>query len=156
MHPRAITLRYPFDGNYPVTFRFSEEPTDKVLMKKFLEWGIKGHNGIDFGLPLGTNVLASDSGKVVQAGETGDFGICITLQHAWGTSLYAHLKETKVSPNQHIIPHQIIGLSGQSGFTTGPHLHFGIKPLGVNLDNGYLGFINPEPYLRKSRLQYSH
>lgn len=149
MYPRAITLRYPFAGIYPVASRFGEIPVENTLKQKYKEWGIKGHHGIDFKLPLGTKVVATDSGKVVQAGNNNDFGTSVTLEHAWGSSIYAHLKEVRVSPGQKIKIGQVIGLSGQSGFTTGAHLHFGIKPLVVNFDNGYLGFISPEPYLQK-------
>jgi len=146
MHPRAITLHYPFVGTYPVIFRFGELPIGEELKKKYAEWRLKGHNGIDFALPLGTNILACDSGKVVQAGETGDFGISITLSHPWGTSFCAHLMEIRVSINQRITVGQILGLSGQTGFSTGPHLHFGIKPLKPDIHNGYLGFIDPASY----------
>lgn len=146
MYPRAITLRYPFNGTHPVASHFGEIPVENTLKQKYKEWGIKGHHGIDFKLPLGTKVVATDSGNVVQAGNNNDFGISVTLEHGWGMSFYAHLKETHVSLDQQIKTGQIIGLSGQSGFTTGAHLHFGIKPLKPDLNNGYLGFIDPTPF----------
>ncbi|MBI4999718.1 M23 family metallopeptidase [Candidatus Gottesmanbacteria bacterium] len=107
----------------------------------------KCHHGLDFLLPEETEVLATDLGKVIQAGENGDWGISVTVKHPWGESLYAHLKETKVVVDQEINKGEAVGLSGQSGAAFGPHLHFGIKPASPDLTNGYLGFIDPLPYL---------
>lgn len=56
----------------------------------------------------------------------------------------------KVKLNKKVKRGQILGLSGKSGFVTGSHLHFGIKPKNPDLENGYLGFIDPEPFLKSS------
>lgn len=90
-------FRFPFNDSYPVTFPFNSPPTTDEMKVKFAQWGISGHHGIDFGLPEGTEVLAVDSGKIIQSGENGDYGNSVIIQHPWGQSLYAHLKETKVS-----------------------------------------------------------
>ena len=89
-------LHYPFSGNFPLTFSFGQQSDNEEIKKKFQEWGIVGHNGLDFGLTAGNEVFACDSGKVIQSGDNGDFGISITIQHSWGQSIYAHLQETKV------------------------------------------------------------
>lgn len=146
MHSRAIALRYPFAGIHPVASHFGEIPVENTLKQKYKEWGIKGHHGIDFSLPLGTKVVATDSGKVVQAGDNKDFGTSVKLQHAWGSSFYAHLQEVRVTLGHKVKAGQTIGFSGQSGYATGPHLHFGVKPLQPDLNNGYLGFIDPTPF----------
>lgn len=140
-------FRFPFNGNFPVTFSFNASPTTDEMKTKFLQWGISGHHGIDFGLPEGTEILAVDSGKIILSGDNGDYGNCVTIQHPWGKSLYAHLKETKVSENQEVKTGDLIGISGQTGAAFGPHLHFGIKPNNPNESNGYLGFIDPTQYL---------
>jgi len=140
-------LHYPFSGNIPVTFAFGAQSDNEDIKKKFTEWGIVGHNGLDFGLTTGTEVFACDSGKVIQSGDNGDFGISITVQHSWGQSLYAHLSESKVKVDDEIQVNEVIGLSGKTGAAFGEHLHFAIKPTNPDNNNGYLGFIDPSPYL---------
>lgn len=142
-----IKLCLPFKGNFPITFGFGEISADESIREKFNLWGIKGHHGIDFGLPEGIEVLACDKGKVIQVGENRDFGIRVIIKHSWGQSIYAHLKESQLTLNQKVKTGQIIGLSGKSGAAFGPHLHFGIKPNKPNLNNGFLGFVDPSPYL---------
>ncbi len=148
--PRILdipALHFPFAGNFPVTFSFGQQSDNEEIKKKFTEWGIVGHNGSDFGLPAGNEVFACDVGKVIQAGDNGDFGTSITIQHPWGQSIYAHLSETKVKVGGEIQPNKVIGLSGSSGAAFGEHLHFAIKPNNTDQNNGYLGFIDPAPYL---------
>lgn len=143
-------LRLPFNGNYPVTFSFGEVPGSEEIKKKFQEWGIVGHHGIDYGLPQGLEVVAADKGQVVQSGENGDFGISVTLKHSWGQSIYAHLKETKVGVGDTLASGDVIGLSGKSGAAFGEHLHFGIKLKDADANNGYLGFTDPRRKLANS------
>jgi murein DD-endopeptidase MepM/ murein hydrolase activator NlpD len=140
-------LHYPFSGNFPVTFSFGQQSDNEEIKKKFQEWGIVGHNGLDFGLSAGNEVFACESGKVIQSGDNGDFGISITIQHSWGQSVYAHLQETKAKEGDEIGVNKVIGLSGATGAAFGEHLHFAIKPNNPDPNNGYLGFIDPSPYL---------
>ncbi len=148
--PSIPPLHYPFYESYPVTFGFGEQPSDEKVKKKYEEWGIVGHNGIDFGLQEGTEVLVCDEGVVTQAGDNGDHGISLTIKHSWGTSIYSHLQSLGVLVNDHVAKAQVIGSSGQTGFTTGPHLHFGIQPTDPDTTNGYLGYINPALYLTET------
>lgn len=140
-------LHYPFSGNFAITFAFGAQSDSEEIKKKFSEWGITGHNGLDFGLAEGTEVYPCDNGKIIQSGENGDFGNSVTLEHSWGTSLYAHLKETKVNVGDNAEVNKVIGLSGKTGAAFGEHLHFAIKPNNPDLNNGYIGFIDPSPYL---------
>lgn len=144
-----ISLRLPFNGDYPVSFAFGATSENEEVKKKFIEWGIVGHNGIDYPLSEGTEVVAAGDGKVIQSGENGDFGISVTIQHPWGQSLYAHLKETKVAQDQEVKSADIVGLSGQTGAAFGQHLHFAIKPNDADENNGYLGFIDPSSFFGK-------
>jgi len=148
--PSIPSLHYPFFGSYPVAFDFAVQPTDERIKKKYQEWGIVAHNGIDFGLQEGTEILACDEGVVTQAGYNGDHGISVTIKHSWGTSVYSHLQSLGVLINDGVTKVQFIGASGQTGFTTGPHLHFGIQPNSPDTNNGYLGYINPAPYLTET------
>jgi len=140
-------LHFPFFGNFPVTFSFGQQSDNEEIKKKFQEWGIVGHNGLDFGLSAGNEIFACDVGKVIQSGDNGDFGTSITIQHSWGQSIYGHLQETKVKEGDEIQINKVIGLSGSSGAAFGEHLHFAIKPNNPDLNNGYLGFIDPAPFL---------
>ena len=148
--PFIPSLHYPFYGNYPVTFDFGAKSTDERIKKKYQEWGIVGHNGLDFGLQEGTEVLACDDGIATQAGDNGDHGISVTIRHSWGTSIYSHLQSFGLLVNDPVKKAQVIGSSGQTGFTTGPHLHFGIQPVNPDTNNGYLGFIDPKPYFTET------
>jgi len=92
-----------------------------------------GHNGVDFAASVGTPVKAAGSGEVVNVGNTdtvcpgASYGKWILIEHGNGlTSLYAHLSLIKVSTGQTVGVGQIIGYSGNSGYTTGPHLHLGL------------------------------
>lgn len=143
-------LRLPFNGYYPITFGFGAVPDNEEIKKKFQEWGITGHHGIDYGLPQGTEVVAANTGQVIQSGKNGDFGISVTLEHPWGQSIYAHLKETKVGVGDTPAAGDVIGLSGRSGAAFGEHLHFGIKLKDADASNGYLGFTDPRRKLANS------
>ena len=143
-------LRLPFSGDYPVTFSFGAISDNEEIKKKFTEWGITGHHGIDYGLPEGTEVVASDTGKVIQSGENGEWGISVTLEHPWGQSIYAHLKETKVNVGDEVEVGKPVGLSGKTGAAFGEHLHFGIKLKDADVNNGYLGFTDPSSYFGKT------
>lgn len=83
------------------------------------------HTGQDFAAPIGTPVLAAGDGVVTAAGPDGPYGNAIHILHAGGTATwYAHLSQVETSPGQHIKAGQLIGLVGDTGNTTGPHLHF--------------------------------
>lgn len=93
----------------------------------------KGHNGIDFAAPIGTPVRTSLTGTVVGVGNTDavrgcySFGKWVMIQHANGLStMYAHLSQVGVTQGESIPTGEIIGYSGETGYATGPHLHFGV------------------------------
>lgn len=89
----------------------------------------KKHNGIDFAAVTGDNVYACKSGKVAYVFYNDKiFGNYIILSHANGiTSVYAHLSKVLVKKNQKVSSREIIGKVGETGATTGPHLHFEIR-----------------------------
>lgn len=93
--------------------------------------GLHGHNGIDFGSPVGTPVLAAAAGSVIIArssGYNGGYGLYIVVNHANGTqTLYSHLSGVGVSVGDKVEKGQVIGKVGNSGKSTGPHLHFEIR-----------------------------
>ncbi|MDP2157409.1 MAG: peptidoglycan DD-metalloendopeptidase family protein [Nitrospirota bacterium] len=92
-----------------------------------------GHNAIDIGMPVGTPVLAALSGTVVGTGNTDivpgcySFGKWVAIKHPNGLATsYSHLSSINVSVGQSVTTGQTIGLSGMTGFATGPHLHFSV------------------------------
>lgn len=90
-------------------------------------WG-KLHAGIDWATPIGTAVKASSSGTVIRAGWYSGYGYCVDVQHANGMmTRYGHLSQILVSVGQKVSQNQKIALSGNSGDSTGPHLHFEIR-----------------------------
>ncbi len=101
----------------------------------------KGHNGVDFGIPQGTKVVAAQNGTVVEAGNTDavpgclSYGRWILIRHPNGLStLYAHLSAVSVNTGDTVAKGQLIGYSGNTGYSTGPHLHFSVfASAGVNV-----------------------
>lgn len=85
-------------------------------------------NAVDFGLAVGTPVLAAAGGKVIIAkdsGYNGGYGDMIVITHNDGSqTLYAHLSKVDVSVGDTVSQGEVIGLSGNSGKSTGPHLHY--------------------------------
>ena len=89
-------------------------------------WG-RMHKGIDWACPVGTSIMASCGGTVVQAGWFGGYGNCITLRHPDGRQTrYGHLSRILVKTGQSVKQGEKIGLSGNTGRSTGPHVHFEI------------------------------
>lgn len=103
-------------------------------------WGTT-HKGVDWGVPVGSAVLASSGGTVVRSGWFSTYGICVDIQHPNGTmTRYAHLSKTLVSVGQKVVQGEQIARSGNTGWSTGPHLHFEIRVNGVP--------VNPFNYLQ--------
>ena len=127
-------MRKPFDGEFPMTQRFGEKITD-----------LAGHTGIDYALYQGTPVLAAMAGKVSRAANiaTG-YGSHIVLDHDGGVqTVYAHLSRMSVSLGETVREGQLIGYSGNTGNSTGPHLHFEVRRCGKAV--GPEEFFHPQP-----------
>ncbi|MFJ2059650.1 M23 family metallopeptidase [Streptomyces sp. NPDC087908] len=111
-------------------------------------WAHK-HSGQDFAVPVGTPVKVAGSGTVVKAGPNGGgdgpaYGNAIVVKHANGTySQYAHLSKIKVHIGQKVLVGQQIALSGNTGNSSGPHLHFEIRTT-----PNYGSAVNPAAFLR--------
>jgi hypothetical protein len=89
------------------------------------------HHGQDFSTPYGTEVYATGSGKVIEAGWNGGFGNCIVIDHGYGyQSTYGHLSNIKATVGMNVKRGDLIGLSGNTGTSSGPHLHYQIDLYG--------------------------
>ncbi|MFI6105395.1 peptidoglycan DD-metalloendopeptidase family protein [Streptomyces sp. NPDC051310] len=108
-------------------------------------WSSGYHTGVDFAASSGSTVKAVGPGSVVSAGWSGAYGNEVVIKHDDGSySQYAHLSSLSVSAGQSVSGGQQIGLSGSTGNSTGPHLHFEIRT-----SPSYGSDIDPIAYLRQ-------
>ncbi|MFC5242325.1 M23 family metallopeptidase [Streptomyces atrovirens] len=111
-------------------------------------WAHK-HSGQDYAVPTGTTVMAAHGGTVVKAGPNGAgdgpaYGNAVVIKHGNGTySQYAHLSQVNVKAGQIVKTGQKIALSGNTGNSSGPHLHFEIRTT-----PNYGSAIDPAKFLR--------
>ncbi|HLR47352.1 MAG TPA: M23 family metallopeptidase [Deinococcales bacterium] len=97
--------------------------------------GNRNHGGIDIAANTGTPVAASRSGTVTFSGWNGAYGYVIYVDHGDGSETrYAHLSALHAGAGQVVAQGDTIGLTGSTGASTGPHLHFEIRQQGVALD----------------------
>jgi murein DD-endopeptidase MepM/ murein hydrolase activator NlpD len=142
-------LAMPFSGTHSASLGFGEDlslidPNEKGL---YQQYGLQGHDGIDFELNIGTPIYSVDDGTVVLADENSDYGQTVVIKHEWGKSYYGHLSNFLVTVGQAVSKGEKIGLSGDSGHVVGPHLHFGVKLNKYDINNGYYGKTDPVPLL---------
>lgn len=117
-------------------------PTRGSLSSRFgTRWGSK-HEGIDLAAPIGTTVNAADGGVVTWVGTRGSYGKLIMVDHGAGyVTYYGHLSKFFVSKGEKVYKGQKIAAVGNTGRSTGPHLHFEIKKNGTP--------VNPLNYVNK-------
>ena len=90
-------------------------------------WG-RAHEGVDLAAPVGTPVYATGEGKVIFAGWQSGYGNLIKVQHELGTETrYGHLSKIKVKVGQKVSQGSLIGAMGNTGRSTGPHLHYEVR-----------------------------
>jgi murein DD-endopeptidase MepM/ murein hydrolase activator NlpD len=116
----------PVDPKFPLGDGFKYREVHPVL-------GIgRMHYGQDIEVPYGTRVYATGDGKVVEAGfNSGGFGNYVIIDHGFGLqSIYGHLSKIEVPKDLNVKRGDLIGLSGSTGSSTGPHLHYQINKYG--------------------------
>jgi len=147
-----LPIKRPGVLGYPVGNRLVTQPYGKT---KFAEraYKTKFHNGIDFQASIGTPVFAAASGKIKAVGNNGrlQYGKFVLIEHENNlTTLYAHLSRYVVQNGDKVNEGDLIGYSGNTGYSTGPHLHLtvywapsvtiksfpgaGIVPVGITID----------------------
>ena len=127
----------PFRGDYRLTQGFGENPAS------YAKFGLKGHNGLDYGLPTGTQVIAPHSGKVIEAtNDPNGYGNYLKIENDKEGSVLAHLQSFQVKVGDIVSEGQPVGFSNNTGNSTGPHLHWGYYTQPRNRQNGYAGFID--------------
>ncbi len=109
----------------------SGRPVGGVLTQDFHP----GHNGLDFGVPVGTEIKSTMDGNVVYAGWNDQgYGNLVIVEHGDYKTYYAHLSSVPVSVGDSVSAGTTIGLSGNTGNSTGPHLHYEIRRSNVPID----------------------
>ncbi|MFY2561768.1 M23 family metallopeptidase [Corallococcus terminator] len=151
--PKKV-YRYVLPDGQPNYFQSDGASAKKTFLKSPLKYAhvtskfgsrfhpvlqyLKNHNGVDYGTPIGTPVWAVADGTVTQAGWAGAAGNMVVLRHANGfETQYMHLSKLGegVRAGARVSQKQVIAYSGNTGRSTGPHLHFGMKRGG--------GYTNP-------------
>mgnify|MGYP003553134487 FL=1 len=141
-----MKLLYPLDKIF-VTQKFGANPG------VYSRFNLDGHNGVDFRTrfidsPLGRRyVTASADGTIeIVRADAGGYGTHIRIRHSDGSmTIYGHLTKSYVSKGDRVKAGQRIGLTGNTGFSSGPHLHWEYRPAGweKNTNNGYAGAVDP-------------
>jgi murein DD-endopeptidase MepM/ murein hydrolase activator NlpD len=127
----SLPSRWPLRG--PVNSDFGKRASPWTSSSEF-------HSGIDIGAPVGTPVRAPAPGTVIFAGHNAEYGLTLILDHGNETkSLYGHLSKLQVGVSQHVQRGEVIALSGNTGRSSGPHLHYEIQVRGQA--------VNPNAYI---------
>ena len=151
-----MAYSWPVPLNSPITQYFAANPYSPVQPA--------GHTGMDFGIPVGTNVTAIGAGTVLWADWATKLspsnpwyinpayaGIVVLINHGNIISCYAHLDSTALNIGQKVTEGQIIGKSGNTGLSSGPHLHFEIFPNPITgVVNWLANRLNPLDYITKT------
>lgn len=124
----------------------------------YAKLGMRGHNGWDYPAPLGTPVVAPESGTAVASNDSTGYGYLITLQGDSGwTHKLAHFQ--RFGRTGRVNEGDVVGYVDSTGFSTGNHLHWGTRPPRYNQNNGYYGYVDPQIFLNgqkgSSSLPYS-
>lgn len=113
---------------------FSWPTTGRISSRFGPRWG-RMHYGLDIAVPTGTPVRAAAAGKVTFAGEQGGYGLLVKIDHGNNIETrYAHNSRIVVRAGQQVARGDIIAYSGNTGNSTGPHVHFEIRRNGIALD----------------------
>lgn len=127
----SLPSRWPIRG--PLNSEFGRRPSPWAESSEF-------HSGIDIGAPIGTEVKAPAPGTVVFAGRQAEYGVTLIIDHGNDTkSLYGHLSRLNVAADQKIQRGDLVAFSGNTGRSSGPHLHYEIQVRGQA--------VNPNTYL---------
>jgi len=116
---------WPVIGQITSPFGFRVSPTSGV-------W--EQHTGVDIAATEGAPISAADAGTVTYAGWSGNYGLLVRVQHAGFETWYGHLSRLDVEPDDRVERGQVLGPVGNTGRSTGPHLHFEWRVSGTPID----------------------
>jgi len=132
LRPHVAEARTPFAFMWPSRGAI----TSGFGLRRHPVWGIMHvHTGIDIAAVWGSPVLAASDGRVIYAGWFGGYGKIVVIDHGQGIStLYGHLSQSLVPSGEEVHRGQVIARVGNTGFSTGPHIHFEIRINGTPVD----------------------
>ncbi len=118
------------------------DPLPTGLPRSFFGWRVhpifgdrRMHTGLDLAAPTGTPVQAMAAGTISAAAAMGGYGNAVEIDHGSEvTTLYAHLSRITAQPGQAVVPGDVVGLVGETGNATGPHLHLELRVNGQAID----------------------
>jgi murein DD-endopeptidase MepM/ murein hydrolase activator NlpD len=138
----SLPSRWPVRG--PVNSDFGQRRSPWAPNSEF-------HSGIDIGAPIGTPVKSPAPGVVVFAGPHAEYGVTLIIDHGNDTrSLYGHLSKLQVTMDQVVKRGETVALSGNTGRSSGPHLHYEIQVKGQPVNPHSYIWEDPGPALAKS------
>ncbi len=117
------------------------------------------HSGMDFNANVGTEIYATGDGIVESAQRDQGYGNCVVINHGFDyKTVYAHCDQMKVRPGQKVTRGEIIATVGNTGKSTGPHLHYEVKLKGIadNPAKYYFMDLTPEEYNRMIQIAENH
>ncbi len=160
---RYLSIDFPVRPDAHISQRFGENP-DVYRQIRVAGARLQGHNGVDFAVAFepvyaafdGFIVEADDEGKsvpgfgkyikLVDANATGNSAAALRASSSYH-AVYAHLSRIDVKLGQRVKAGQQIGISGNTGWSTGPHLHFGLRIKPYKRNDGWGGYVDPMPHL---------
>ena len=134
-------LKIPFKGKYPLTQKFN----DSRYRSNYAKFGMQGHNGLDYGVPKGTPIYAPHGGTVKETDyfDSDGYGWYIKITNDKEGSVLGHFqKQSPLKPGTTVKTGDLVGYSGNTGNSTGPHLHWGYYREPRDRNNGFLGFLD--------------
>ena len=140
-----ITLSDIFIGDFPYNQCFGGNPD------MYAKFGLNGHNGVDWGIPNGIQLVSPFNGEISEVGsDPSGYGLYCKIRNMDMLCyvIYGHQKQIVVTQGQKVVKGQLVGYSDNTGNSTGPHLHLGVYRIDangnkINGDNGYGGAVNP-------------
>ncbi len=137
-------IALPWEGNHSVSQWFGGNP------HFYARWGLAGHNGLDVAMPVGTPLRAVEPGVVLEvAHDPGGYGYYVKLRSDYGHDwLYAHLSLSGLPwVGDRFLPGERVASSGNSGNSTGPHLHLGYRADPTKRGWPFNGYVDPVPFI---------
>lgn len=145
-------MKLPFKSEFPLTQAFGINPQyyTQFLVKHpdGSTHALLGHNGQDYGLPTGTEIVAPHHGKIIEAAyDEKGYGNYIKIENNEEGSVLAHLEKIDVVVGQEMNEGDHLATSDNTGYSTGAHLHWGYYRKPRDRANGYGGFVDQTPFI---------
>ncbi len=154
--PKSWTWNKVTEFYWPTEYRHVNQPFG-INAETYKQWGLPGHEGIDLQAPEGSKIFTCTDGIVIshewqhRGEQDHPYGKHIRVQHDDGlTTIYAHLSSVNIGTGEPTYKGELIGLAGNTGNSTGPHLHLTLKKAGATAagETNYPNdIIDPSPYL---------